>query len=494
MSLCLVIQTEDVIFMSADSRESMRVDDQYYATGRQVDKIHYIGDKVIFAAGNGQVVTDIITEFRSSSDQSILNLQRISQKHKSLFIHQYGSDYLGKTHHADLFIGCFENGKSALYGLSSVQNFEIMKKDGKQSIDVACCGCHVGKATDFYNRYSAIRGGDVITMYQELYDHLSNEEIGGELTLYILNKQNIEKQKFKIRDSGPIKTAQYPHTMNNADEMSFYANGERKLWFDLPNENFMFSGHLEAASGTFTGDLIAVGGTFTGTLEGVDGIFTGDLEAVGGTFTGDLSAVGGTFTGTLQGVDGVFTGDLEAVGGTFTGTLVGVDGDFSGTITASQFIGGAVIGATIRTAEAGIYPQVLMDPSNVAFGVYADANNGIQIPAYDGGVSKIIFNMNGNQSVIFNSPTSGFFFSGYGRTTMNGDGVKLEPGSDYVRVPSWGKLYSESSHTTLQDELSAIWSALAGKANASHSHTVTLPSHNHGIAGVVNWGGTFTVS
>lgn len=222
--------------------------------------------------------------------------------------------------------------------------------------------------------------------------------------------------------------------------------------------------------------------------------FSGTLEAADGIFSGDLSAVGGTFTGTLQGVDGIFTGDLEAVGGTFTGTLVGVDGDFSGTITASQFIGGEVIGAVIRTAAAGIYPQVLMDPSSVAFGVYADADNGILIPAYDGGVSKIRFISNGNESTLFNSSTSGFIFQAYGNATISGSDVNLNPTSGYVRFLSWDSLYSNVAHSTLQDELNAIWSAIAGKANASHSHTVNLGTHNHGITGAVNWGGSFSVS
>lgn len=222
--------------------------------------------------------------------------------------------------------------------------------------------------------------------------------------------------------------------------------------------------------------------------------FSGTLEAADGIFSGDLSAVGGTFTGTLQGVDGIFTGDLEAVGGTFTGTLVGVDGDFSGTITASEFIGGSVIGAIIRTAAAGTYPQVLMDPSAVAFGVYADANNGILIPAYDGGVSRIRFLANGNESAIYNSPSVGMAIAAYGNATISGTNIDLQPGAGRVRLMSWDDLYSVAESTTLRSELDALWMALAGKASANHSHTVNLGTHNHGIAGASNWGGSFTVS
>ncbi|WP_342438152.1 hypothetical protein NSS79_02495 [Paenibacillus sp. FSL L8-0436] len=130
-------------------------------------------------------------------------------------------------------------------------------------------------------------------------------------------------------------------------------------------------------------------------------------------------------------------------------------------IIGNEIEGGTITGAKIQTSNS-VYPRVVIDPTSVAFGVYASADSGIQIPAYDGGVSKIIFNANGNQSVIYNSPASGFVFNGYGRSTINGDGVKLDPGNDFVRVPSWSSVYSEGSHTTLQEEINALWTAVAG--------------------------------
>lgn len=256
----------------------------------------------------------------------------------------------------------------------------------------------------------------------------------------------------------------------NSDIMDWRVDGQSQLHYDAIANRIKFSGTLEAADGIFSGDLYAVGGTFTGTLQGVDGIFTGDLEAVGGTFAGDLSAVGGTFTG----------------------TLVGVDGDFSGTITASEFIGGTVTGAKFQTSDTK-WPRLVIDPSSVAFGVYADENNGVLIPAYDGGVSIIRFLSNGNESTIYNSPSLGLVFSGYSATRIIGSHIYLSA-TQNIHVPSWSLLYSDGANRTLQSELDAIWAALSGKANANHSHTVNLGSHNHGIGGAVNWGGTFTVS
>lgn len=131
-----------------------------------------------------------------------------------------------------------------------------------------------------------------------------------------------------------------------------------------------------------------------------------------------------------------------------------------GEITAGIIRGIQIYGSLIATSET-LYPRVTLDPSTVAFAVMADENNGVQMPAFDGGVSKIIFLENGNPTTLYNSPTSGFIILADNLATLSGDGVKLDPQSDYVRVPSWSKLYNEASLSTLQSELDEIWAAIA---------------------------------
>ncbi|REK69347.1 hypothetical protein [Paenibacillus paeoniae] len=73
----------------------------------------------------------------------------------------------------------------------------------------------------------------------------------------------------------------------NADELSFWANGQRSLWFDIPNKKFKFKGTLEGADGTFSGTLQAgtiIGGSISGaTISG--GSIYGSYFATGlGTY------------------------------------------------------------------------------------------------------------------------------------------------------------------------------------------------------------------
>ncbi|OMD07177.1 phage tail protein [Paenibacillus odorifer] len=190
--------------------------------------------------------------------------------------------------------------------------------------------------------------------------------------------------------------------------------------------------------------------------------------------------------------NGVFTVDTA-------GNMRATSGDFSGFISASSISGTTITGGTITGAKiqtsASVYPRVVIDPTSVAFGVYAGPDDGILIPAYDGGVSKIRFLAGGSESTIYNSPSAGFIFSAYGRAMISGSGVKLDPGGDFVRLGSWSKLYSENSFTTLQSEIDSLWAALSAKADKGHTHTVSVPNHNHGNpANATSGGGTFTTS
>ncbi|MBY9082388.1 hypothetical protein KIH86_13835 [Paenibacillus sp. HN-1] len=267
----------------------------------------------------------------------------------------------------------------------------------------------------------------------------------------------------------------------NSDIMDWRVNGQSSLYLDILARRLKFNGTLEAADGVFSGSLSAATGTFAGALQAATGTFSGDLQAAGGTFDGDLIAAGGTFRGNLQAAGGTFSGslsaatgtfsgDLSAAGGTFTGTLVGVDGNFSGTITASTIIGGLITGAKYQTSDT-LWPRVVIDPASIAFGVYTDPNNGILIPAYDGGLSKIRFLSDGNESTLYYNPVVGLGLSSYTNLNLTGQNVYLTATSGYIRIPSWSNLYSIGSSVTLQSALDAKINQAAAASNMTFDTT-----------------------
>ncbi|MEK8215496.1 phage tail protein [Paenibacillus sp. FSL L8-0463] len=163
--------------------------------------------------------------------------------------------------------------------------------------------------------------------------------------------------------------------------------------------------------------------------------------------------------------DGAIVGSSINVGsGRFT---VSPSGDVYA--EGGVFAGGRIVGSKYQTSETQ-WPRVVIDPSSVAFGVYADENNGIMIPAYADGVSKIIFLENGHESNFYNSPTAGLVMTSYGNATISGSNVILSPSGGVITVPEWNKLFNNLTGLTLASELSnlnssinAIWSYLASE-------------------------------
>jgi len=150
----------------------------------------------------------------------------------------------------------------------------------------------------------------------------------------------------------------------NADELSFYANGNRALWFDIPNKKFKF----------------------TGTLEGADGIFSGTIQA-----------------GTIIG--GVING-AEINGGEINGVVIN---------------GGEIYGAYIATSAS--IPRVEMSASANRIRASLGTNNYTEIvpvsesnaPAlrsYNGSTVGASF-VSGSQYVIFSSNNIGFLSGGF---------------------------------------------------------------------------------
>ncbi|WP_127539394.1 hypothetical protein [Paenibacillus illinoisensis] len=251
----------------------------------------------------------------------------------------------------------------------------------------------------------------------------------------------------------------------NSDQMTFQAGGEDAIYFDIPSRRYKFNGTLEATDGVFTG-----------TLQGVDGTFSGRLQAASGTFTGDLQAAGGTFSGTLLGVDGTFSGTIQA------GTIIGTD-----------IKGSTITGSVLKTAESGRRIEIdqagwrSIDSSNrkrVSIG-YNDA----------AGMAGLTF-FNESESLMGQLYASSGSFSLIGQSdmlirAMNGT-LSMQGTIDYSFATVQGLGISKIAG--LQSEINALWAAIAGKASSSHTHTVTLPTHNHGNTANQNWGGTFTTS
>lgn len=246
----------------------------------------------------------------------------------------------------------------------------------------------------------------------------------------------------------------------NSDELTFYAESDKAIWFDVPSRRYKFNGTLEATDGVFSGNLQAAGGTFTGTLQGVNGTFSGTLQAASGTFVGTMKA------GRVEG----------------------------GEIIGSYIEGADILGARIRTAASG--DRIELAPSGF---VFYDSGNARRVTLgtnQSAGISgHTYYNASGqSQGLIYANSNELAVIGNYGLRLGSTSGSTVLQGSVNFTGSVTGLNLGIGQITGLQNEINALWAAISGKASSNHTHTVTLPTHNHGNSANQNWGGTFTTS
>lgn len=163
----------------------------------------------------------------------------------------------------------------------------------------------------------------------------------------------------------------------NADELSFYANGDRALWFDIQNRRFVFGGHLEAASGTFTGSL--EGGSIT--IGSGNNVFRADTQ---GIWAGNGNFSNAPFRVNMQ-------GQLVANNAQISGSIT------SSTITGGTIIGAGIIGGYITTFSSS--PRIMLSSDENVLSVETSSNNRLRIaPFLDG--PALLWNAGSSQGRI----------------------------------------------------------------------------------------------
>lgn len=272
----------------------------------------------------------------------------------------------------------------------------------------------------------------------------------------------------------------------NGEELTFYANGNRALWFDIPSRRFKFNGTLEAVDGVFTGDLSAAGGTFTGTLVGVDGTFSGTIW--GGNFIGGSIQIGNSFS-----VNNA--GHMVAVGAEFSGTISAsiIEG---GQIYGTYIQGADILGSRIRTASSG--DRIELDRDGF---VFYDTSNSRRVTLGTNPSANIsghtYFNSWGqSQGLVYAIDYELHVIGNNGLRLGANNGIITLQGPVEFRGSVSGLNLSIGMISGLQNQLDSLQSQISSLRSTfnSHRHSVTLPTHNHGRTENQNWGGTFPTS
>ncbi|WP_375104949.1 hypothetical protein ACDZ28_13670 [Paenibacillus sp. RS8] len=213
--------------------------------------------------------------------------------------------------------------------------------------------------------------------------------------------------------------------------------------------------------------------------------FTGKIIA--SSFEGGTIMIGEGDDAFRASLDGIWLGDETFADAPFSvtpgGHMKSVDGEFSGRITAAEIEGGVITGARIRTAASGMRAE--MSSTDHLFAAYRDASNFVKIEADFSGAPGVRFTAN---DLALGAITSYLGHLDVWAATI------LSLTAPKVQVAGWSNLYSAVDARTLSEELERIYTLLDSKADNSHTHSVSIPNHNHGNPDNLNsGGGTFIV-
>jgi len=180
MSAILVIQKEHELYFGTDSAISTIIDDQIIRIEEDGKKIWIIEDKLIFCAGNMNIAHTLINKYIDSNIKSVELLRELA-------IELFDNKFM-----LEIIIGTIKNNKTVVYQISSYNDFEIIERTVKNK-EIGLWSGGIRTKECFNIACSELRKGkSPKDIYQNTFDNISFEGIGGILDVYKLDKNKID--------------------------------------------------------------------------------------------------------------------------------------------------------------------------------------------------------------------------------------------------------------------------------------------------------------
>ena len=194
MSLCLVLQRENEIYMAGDSRVSVDMNGNKYRWHDNYTKIELIGNFVIFKGSLADIMNDIVDKFKESSTKDLTTLQSICKNEYDNY--KKTENINNRNMIVSCLIGVFENKQPVVYFISDANNFELMKIELPKDKDMndIMLGVNINEARKIYEtcNFDYYDFDNVFNNYKMIYEGVTGVDIGGTLTVYRIGSNEIE--------------------------------------------------------------------------------------------------------------------------------------------------------------------------------------------------------------------------------------------------------------------------------------------------------------
>lgn len=212
MSNVTVIQTKSRLFFASDSAVSVCINGQHYRLHEQGQKLFPINNKkILFCSGRMDLVEDIVNEY-CKSDLTIVSLKDIARKKYTNYIKNNDD----QSFVLDILVGCFENNESVVYQISPYNDFHIVKRNVNNG-DIGIWTGGIKTKESFNLTYKLISNGiNLKNVFQQVFDSISDETIGGTLTVYSLDNNGLKLYyQSKIKEPKTIKYLSHELAVQN---------------------------------------------------------------------------------------------------------------------------------------------------------------------------------------------------------------------------------------------------------------------------------------
>lgn len=204
MSGCLILQNKECLVIGADSAISFVCQNgEIKRLKEETEKLFIIKDKIIFGSGTRSTIYKIVEEFKKIDKNDSETLAKIV-KNNTL-----------PGEEIEILLMGYSKNYSTISQIASYNDFEINNIINKSmtNCNIIAAGFHTDKLVSKAREVFVINK-DAVKIMRESFDSASCTEIGGNLSIFYLDKYNVKAiGTYPIKDNGNI---------NRLDEGDFF--------------------------------------------------------------------------------------------------------------------------------------------------------------------------------------------------------------------------------------------------------------------------------
>ena len=313
MSCCLIFQKENEIIMGADTALCGFIENECYRVNNNQQKIFSIKDSLIFCSGD-MFYVDKVTSYINA-------IEEIFPEYISSFLKSINFTKNENIFNIEIILCKRYYNSIKVFQISEYNNFEVIEIDSpKSNTRILSGGINTQKCLDLATQEAETKS-DLVEIYQNVYNKLSSEQIGGNLIIwkYSDNIEVVYNKPIQEKNIKYLKT----HSIV-ADAIVGRLIVGNNLTIQNDNNTFIVDNDGVRIYDAII-DITTTNGNNRIRIDPDNGFKIQKL--VGGSWTDKFYANA--------------NGDI-----TFSGALSGATGDFTGRITANEgYIGGLTINA-----------------------------------------------------------------------------------------------------------------------------------------------------